>query len=86
MISSLSSKDITLTKCPPVIRTNLFKRNSSLSYGDDKDSYTRACNALASLITSIECLVSPSYWYILSDNGKCSLCGLFRVEDCVFYL
>ena len=54
MINLLSSKDITVTKCPPVIRTNLFKRNSSQPVVDDKYSFTRARNALASLITSIE--------------------------------
>ena len=56
MNSSLSSKDITVTKCPPVIRTNLFKRNISLPTADDKYSFTKACNALSLLITSIESL------------------------------
>ena len=54
MNSSLSSKDITLTKCQPVIRINLFKRNISLDTVDDKYSFTRAHNALALLITPIE--------------------------------
>ena len=84
MNSSLSSKDITVTKCPPVIHTNLFKRNISLPTVDDKYSFTRARNALALLITSIESLEPPSYWYNISDNGKGSICELFRLEDCVF--
>ena len=33
---------------------------------------------------SIKPLEPPSYWYNLSDNGKGSLCELFRLEDCVF--
>ena len=57
MNSSLSSKDITVTKCLPVIRTNLFKRNISLPTVDDKYSFTRARNALALSITSIEILL-----------------------------
>ena len=76
MNSSLSSKDITVTKHPPVIRTNLFKRNISLPTVNDKYSFTRARNVLASLITSIEILEPPSY-------GKGSLCELFRLEKCV---
>ena len=53
MSSSLSYKDITVTKSPTGIRSNLFKRNISLSTVGDKYSYTRVRNALASLITSI---------------------------------
>ena len=64
MISLLSCKVITVTKCPPVIRTNLLKRNSSLSTVDDKFSFTRVRNVLASLITSIKSLEPPSYWYV----------------------
>ena len=63
MTSSLLSKDMTVTKCPPVIRTNLFKNDSSLPPVDDTNSFTRARNVLASLITSIESLEPPSYWY-----------------------
>ena len=84
MISSLSSKDITVTKCPPVIHTHLFKSNSSRTTVDDKYSFTRARNALASPITSIKGLEPPSYWYNLNDNGKFILCESFRLEDCVF--
>ena len=83
MNSSLSSKDITVTKHPLVISTNLFKRNISLPTVNDKYSFTRARNVLASLITSIEILEPPSYWYNVSDNGKGSLCELFRLENCV---
>ena len=35
------------------------------------------------LITSIESLEPPSYWYNISNNGKGSLCKLFRLENCV---
>ena len=31
----------------------------------------------------IESLEPLSYWYNISDNGKGSLCELFRLEDCV---
>ena len=69
MNSSLLSKDVTMTKCHPFTRTNLFKRNISLSTVDDKYSFARARNALVSLITIIEILEPPSYWYSISDNG-----------------
>jgi len=84
MDNSLLSKDVTVTKCPPFTRTNLFQRNISLSTGHDKYSVTRAHNALVLLITSIESLESPSYWYSISDNGIGSLCELFRLEEYVF--
>ena len=70
--------------CPPVIHTNLLKRNISLPTVDDKYSFTRARNALALLITSIESLEPPSYWYNISDNSIGSLCELFRLEEYVF--
>ena len=79
MNMSLTSKNITVTKCPPVIRTNLFKRNISLPTVDNKYSFTRARNVLILLITSIESLESPSYWYNISDYGKGNLCELFRL-------
>ena len=41
-------------------------------------------NALVSLITIIESLESPSYWYSISTNGIGSLCELFRLEEYVF--
>ena len=50
---------------------------------DDKYSFTRARNALVELITSIESLGPPSYWYNISDNGIDILCELFRLEECV---
>ena len=81
----LSSKDITVTKCPPVIFTNLFKRNNSLTTVDDKYSFTRARNALALLITSIGILEPQSYWYNIPDNSNGGSCELFRLEYC-FYL
>ena len=84
MNSSLLFKDVTVTKCPPFTRTNLFQRNISLPTVDDKYSFTRARNALVSLITSIESLKPPSYWYGISGNGIGSLCELFRLEECVF--
>ena len=80
MISSLSFKDMTVTKCPPFIRTNLSKSNNSLPAVDNKYSFTRAHNVLASLTTSITSLDFPSYWYTLSDNGKGRLCKLFRLK------
>ena len=86
MSSSLSSEDITVTKSPTGIRTNLFKRNSSLYTMSDKYSFTRARNVLYSLITSIQSLEPLSYWYNISDNSIGSLCELFRLEYCVFYL
>ena len=73
-------------KCPPVMCTNLFKSNSSIHVVGDKYSFTRACNAMASLIASIKSLKPPSYWYDLSYNSKGSLCELFRRRLCVFYL
>ena len=86
MNSSLSSKDITVTKCPPVIHTNLFKRNISLPTVDDKYSFTRARNALAFLITSIESLKTPSYWYNISDNVKVVYVNYFDLKVVCFYL
>ena len=85
MSSSLSSEDISVTKSLTGIRTNLFKRNSSLSTVGDKYSFTRAHNALASLIKSIQSLEPPSYWYNISDNSICSLCELFRLKYCFFF-
>ena len=84
MSSSLSSKDDTVTKCRRFVRTKLRQSNITLPIVDDKYSFTRARNALVSLITSIESLEPPSYWYSISDNGIGSLCELFRLEECVF--
>ena len=86
MSSSLSSEDITVIKSPTGIRTNLFKRNSSLSTVGDKYSFTTSRNALDSLITSIQSLEPISYWYNISDNSIGSLCELFRLEYCVFLI
>ena len=61
-----------------------FQRNISLPTVDDRYSFTRARNALVSLITSIESLEPLSYWYSISDNGIGSLCELFRLEECEF--
>ena len=84
--SSLSSKDITMTKSSTVIRTIVFKRNSSLTTVGDKYSFARDLDTLASFITTIQSLEPPSYCYNISDNGIVSLCELFRLEDCVFNL
>ena len=84
MVSSLSSKYITVKKFPPVVRAIFFKSDSSLPAVDNKYSFTRTRNTLASLITLIESLEPSSYLYNLSDNGKGSLCELFRLEICVF--
>ena len=51
---------------------------------DNKYSFTSVRNSLASLITSIESLEPPSYWYNISDNGIGSLCELFILEEYVF--
>ena len=83
MISSLLSKDITVTKYPPVIRKNSFKSNSPLPVVDDRYSFTMVRNTLDSLITTIEILEPPLYWYDLSDNSKCGLYEFFRLEYCV---
>ena len=76
MSSSLSSKDDTVTKYRRFVRTKLRQV--------DKYSFTRARNALVSLITSIESSEPPSHWYNISDNGISSLCELFRLDECVF--
>ena len=81
---SLSSKDGSVKFGPRFARTNLFKRNKPLPPVDDKFSFTRARNALVSLITSIESLQPSSHWYNISENGTGSLCELFRLEECVF--
>ena len=77
MSSSSLLKDITVTRCQ---HTNLFKSNSSLRVVDDKYSFTRARNILASRITSIDSLDPQSYWYNLSDNGAGNFCALLRLE------
>ena len=61
MSSTLLSKDITVTRCRPIVHTNLFKSNNSPPVVDDKYSFTRARNTLDSLITSIESLEPPSF-------------------------
>ena len=86
MTSSLSSKDITVKVGPVNLSSNLLKRNISLSTVGDKYSFTRARNISALLISSIDSLESPSYWYNISDNGMGSLCELFLLQECVFYL
>ena len=62
----------------------MLKRKIALTTVDDKYSITRARNALVSLITSIESLEPPSYWYNIYDNGMGGLCELFSLQDCVF--
>ena len=84
MNSSLSSKYDTVTKYRRFVRTKLRQSNIPLPIVDDKYSFTRARNALVSLITSIESLEPPSHWYNISDNSIGSLCELFRLEECVF--
>ena len=86
MNSSLSSKDATVTKSPNFVRANLFHRDITLPTVDDKYSFTRAHNTLVLLITSIESLEPPLYWYNISNNSKGSLCELFRLENCVCVL
>ena len=62
MSSFLSSKDDTVTKCPYFVRTKLRQSNITLPIVDDKYSFTRDCNALVSLITSIESLELYVVW------------------------
>ena len=59
-----------MTRCRPIVRTNLFQCYSSLSVVDDKYSLIRTRTTLASLITSVEILEPPLFWYNLLDNGK----------------
>ena len=77
MSSSSLLKDRTVARCQ---HTNVFKSNSSLRVVDDKYSFTRARNILASLITSIDSLEPQSFWYNLSDNGAGNFCTLLRLE------
>ena len=84
MNSSLSSKDDTVTKSRRFVRTILRQGNIPLPIVDDKYFFTRARNALVSLIMSIESLEHPSHWYNISNNGIGSLCELFRLEEYVF--
>ena len=84
MNNSLSSKDNTVSNDPANLSSNLLKRNISLSTVGDNYSFTRARNALALLISSIDSLKSPSYWYNIYDNGMGGLCELFSLQDCVF--
>ena len=84
MNSSLLSKDVSVTKSPHFVDTNVFQSNISLPIVDDKYSFTRARNALVSLFTPIESLESPSYWYNITENGIGSLYELFRLEECLF--
>ena len=57
-MSSLSvPKDTTMTRCRPIVHTNMFKSNSPLPVVvDDKYSFARARNTLASQTTSVESL------------------------------
>ena len=41
MSSLLLPKDITVTRCRPIVHTNVFKSTSSLPTVDDKYSFTR---------------------------------------------
>ena len=86
MNSSLSSKDISVTRYRPIICTSVCKSNSSLPVVNDKYSFTRTRNTFASLITSIESLEPLSWWFLLLNNGKGSLYGSLRLENCVFCL
>jgi len=73
-----------VTRCRPIVRTNLFKYNISLPVVNDTYSFTWVSNTLSSLITSIEKLELPSCWYNLSDNVKVSLYEILRLEEYVF--
>ena len=57
MSSLLVPKDTTMTRCRPIVHTNMFKSNSPLPVVvDDKYSFARARNTLASQTTSVESL------------------------------
>ena len=73
-----------MTKCRRFVRTKVRQSNITLPIVDDKYSFTRSRIVLVSLITSIESLEPPSYWYNISDNGIGSLCELFKLEEYVF--
>ena len=73
-----------MKKSPYFVNTKLRQSNITLHIVDDKYSFTRARHALVDLITSIESLEPPSYWYNISNNSIGSLCELFRLEECVF--
>ena len=62
MSNLLLPKYITVTRCRSIVHTTLFQINSSLPIVDDKYSFTRAQNVLASLITPIRSLEPPSFW------------------------
>ena len=70
MSSSSLPKVIIMTRCRPIVRTNLFQCYSSLSVVDDRYSFIRTRTTLESLITSIEILEPPLFWYNLLDNGN----------------
>ena len=84
MNNSLSSQDDTLKKNPYFVRTKLRQSNIPLPIVGDKYSFARTHTALVALITSIESLEPPSYWYNITENSIGSLCELFRLEECVF--
>ena len=79
MNSSLLSKDVSVTKSPHFVDTNVFQSNISLPIVDDKYSFTRARNALVSILTWIESLDPSSYWYKISEKGI-GVCELFRLK------
>ena len=84
MSSSILPKDIIVTRCRLIVHTNGFMNNSSLPVVDNKYSFTRARNAVASLIKSIENLEPPLFWYNLSANCAGIFCEVLRLDDCVF--
>ena len=83
MNSSLSSQNDTVKKSPYFVRTKLRQSNIPLPIVDDEYSFTRARNGLVTLVTSIESLEPPSYWYNITEYSIGSLCELFRLEECV---
>ena len=80
MNSLLASEDATVTKSPHFVRTNLIQRNIPLPTVDDKCSFTRARNALVSLIRSIESLESNAS-LVLSSTRVVVKIGAFTGTD-----
>ena len=54
MSSLFSPKDVTVTKFPLIVRTNVFKSNSSLPIVDGIYMFTMTRNILASLLHQLE--------------------------------
>ena len=81
---SILPKNITATRCRPIVCTNLFRSNISLPVVDNKYSFTSVRNSLASLITSIESLEPPSCWYNYRIMVKLVFVNYLDLKMCIF--